>query len=182
MSTPPDCRMLLNTVVSTMGGRERAGQLQMAQAVEAAVDTQRHLLVQAGTGTGKSLAYLVPAVAHAFATGKPAVVATATLALQSQIVDGDLPRLAEALRPTLGREPTCVLVKGRRNYVCRYKTDGGLPDDDEGTLLSVGEVDKQSSWLGKEVLRLREWAGQTDSGDRTNWSPVCPNVLGIRYR
>nr|WP_162873109.1 ATP-dependent DNA helicase [Austwickia chelonae] len=163
--------MLLNTVVSTMGGRERAGQLQMAQAVEAAVDTQRHLLVQAGTGTGKSLAYLVPAVAHAFATGKPAVVATATLALQSQIVDGDLPRLAEALRPTLGREPTCVLVKGRRNYVCRYKTDGGLPDDDEGTLLSVGEVDKQSSWLGKEVLRLREWAGQTDSGDRDELVP-----------
>ncbi|WP_245706829.1 ATP-dependent DNA helicase [Austwickia chelonae] len=154
-----------------MGGRERAGQLRMAQAVESAVDSQRHLLVQAGTGTGKSLAYLVPAVAHAFATGRPTVVATATLALQAQIVDGDLPRLAEALRPVLGREPTCVLVKGRRNYLCRYKTDGGFPDDDEGTLLTVGEVDKQASWLGKEVLRLREWSGQTDSGDRDELVP-----------
>src|SRR5690606_2640954 len=102
----------------------------MARAVARAVEREEHLLVQAGTGTGKSLAYLVPAVAHAMATGKPVVVATATLALQAQIVDRDLPRIAEALRPLLGRRPTYALVKGRSNYLCRHKVVGGFPDDD----------------------------------------------------
>ena len=63
-------------------------------------------------------------------TGKPAVVATATLALQAQIVDRDMPRLAEALAPLLGRRPTYALVKGRRNYLCAHKLEGGFPDDD----------------------------------------------------
>ena len=60
--------------------------------------------MQAGTGTGKSLAYLVPALLHADASGEPVVVATATLALQAQLVDRDLPRLAQALEPDLGRQ------------------------------------------------------------------------------
>src|SRR3954454_1263357 len=103
----------------------------MAAAVQEAATEGRHLLVQAGTGTGKSLAYLVPAVAHAVATGRPAVVSTATLALQAQIVDRDLPRVADALAPLLGRRPSWQLVKGRRNYVCRHKLVGGSPGDDE---------------------------------------------------
>ncbi|MBR7744145.1 ATP-dependent DNA helicase [Phycicoccus sp. BSK3Z-2] len=143
----------------------------MARAVAKAVDTREHLLVQAGTGTGKSLAYLVPAVQHAVDTGRTAVVATATLALQAQIVDRDMPRLADALQPVLGRRPTYALVKGRRNYVCLHKLEGGFPDDDADTLLSVGDVDRESSRLGQEVVRLREWAGRTESGDRDELVP-----------
>lgn len=142
----------------------------MAKAMTDAIDNGEHLLVQAGTGTGKSLAYLVPAVAHAYAVGKPAVVATATLALQAQIVDRDMPRVADALTPLLGRRPTYALVKGRRNYVCLNKLEGGFPDDDEG-LLSVGQVDANVGRLGAEVVRLREWAGETESGDRDELVP-----------
>ena len=70
---------LLEAAVAALGGAERSGQVKMAQAVTRALDSERHLAVQAGTGTGKSLAYLVPAVEHAQRVGKPAVVATATL-------------------------------------------------------------------------------------------------------
>ncbi|WP_345505240.1 ATP-dependent DNA helicase [Pedococcus ginsenosidimutans] len=161
---------LLHAAVQGVGGVERPGQVEMAHAVEDAIDKDEHLLVQAGTGTGKSLAYLIPAVMHAQKTGKPAVVATATLALQAQIVDRDMPRLAEAVTPILGRRPTYGLVKGRRNYLCAHKLEGGFPDEDEG-LFGVGEVDKAASRLGQEVVRLREWADTTESGDRDELVP-----------
>ncbi len=162
---------LLHAAVAGVGGSERPGQVEMAHAVADAVESGEHLLVQAGTGTGKSLAYLVPAVQHAMDTGRTAVVATATLALQAQVVDRDMPRLAEAVAPLLGRRPTYALVKGRRNYVCLHKLEGGFPDDDADSLLSVGDVDRAASRLGQEVVRLREWAGATESGDRDELVP-----------
>ena len=161
---------LLHAAVQGVGGVERPGQVEMAHAVADAIEKDEHLLVQAGTGTGKSLAYLIPAVMHAQAVGKPAVVATATLALQAQIVDRDMPRVAEAITPILGRRPTYGLVKGRRNYLCAHKLEGGFPDDDEG-LFGVGEVDRAASRLGQEVVRLREWADTTESGDRDELVP-----------
>ncbi|KNX36833.1 ATP-dependent DNA helicase [Luteipulveratus halotolerans] len=171
MPSAASLESLLHAAVAGVGGAERPGQTRMAQAVADAVESGEHLLVQAGTGTGKSLAYLVPAVRHAFETGKPAIVATATLALQAQVVDRDMPRLAEALADQLGRRPTYALVKGRRNYLCKNKLDGGYPDDDEGGLLSVGEVDKAAGRIGQEVVRLREWADETESGDRDELVP-----------
>ena len=167
----PSLDDLLRAAVGWIGGTERPGQVLMAHAVAEAIEGERHLLVQAGTGTGKSLAYLVPAVQHAFDTGRPAVVATATLALQAQIVDRDMPRLADAVAPLLGRRPTYGLVKGRRNYLCAHKLEGGFPDDDADSLMSVGAVDVQASRLGREVVRLREWAATTDSGDRDELVP-----------
>ncbi|EWT03455.1 ATP-dependent helicase [Intrasporangium oryzae NRRL B-24470] len=161
---------LLHAAVSGVGGAERPGQVEMARAVAHAIDSGEHLLVQAGTGTGKSLAYLVPAVAHADETGRPAVVATATLALQAQIVDRDMPRVADALEPLLGRRPTYALVKGRRNYVCLNKLEGGFPDEEEG-LFGIGQVDATAGRLGAEVVRLREWASETESGDRDELVP-----------
>ena len=161
---------LLAAAVSGVKGSERPGQVSMAKAVAHAVDSGEHLLVQAGTGTGKSLAYLVPAVQHAMEVGKPAVVATATLALQAQIVDRDMPRVADALAPLLGRRPTYAIVKGRRNYLCAHKLEGGFPDDEEG-LFGVGDVDQQAGRLGQEVVRLREWADETESGDRDELVP-----------
>ena len=166
----PNLPELLHAAVSDLGGTQRPGQTQMAQAVLDAVDKEEHLLVQAGTGTGKSLGYLVPAILHAQRSGKPAIVATATLALQGQIIDRDLPRLATALAPILGRRPTYALVKGRRNYVCLHKLEGGFPDEDEG-LFDVGEADASAGRLGKEVVRLREWAQETESGDRDELVP-----------
>jgi len=170
--TLPSLPELLAAAVGAVGGTPRAGQEKMAVAVAEAVDNGHHLLVQAGTGTGKSLGYLVPAVAYAVRSGSPVVVATATLALQAQIVDRDLPRLTVALTPLLGRAPTFALVKGRSNYVCAHKLEGGFPDDpDEGALLGMGAVDAQASRLGQEVLRLREWALDTDTGERDDLVP-----------
>ena len=161
---------LLHAAVLGVGGVERLGQVEMAHAVTEAIEKDEHLLVQAGTGTGKSLAYLIPAVVHAQATGRPAVVATATLALQAQIVDRDMPRLAQAVAPLLGRTPTYGLVKGRRNYLCAHKLQGGFPDDEDG-LFEVGQVDQAASRLGQEVVRLRAWAEVTESGDRDELVP-----------
>lgn len=166
----PELDQLLDAAVAGVGGSDRPGQRQMAHAVADAIDADEHLLVQAGTGTGKSLAYLVPAVQRALAAGRPAVVATATIALQHQIVHRDLPRLAEALRPHLRREPTFELVKGRRNYVCVHKLEGGYPDDD-GALLDVGQVDAGVGRLGAEIQRLRDWAEETATGDRDDLVP-----------
>ncbi|QFG68042.1 ATP-dependent DNA helicase [Ornithinimicrobium pratense] len=166
---------LLRAAVGAVGGAERDGQVRMAKAVERAVEREEHLLVQAGTGTGKSLAYLVPAIAHAVRTGKPAVVATATLALQAQIVDRDLPRIADALAPLLGRRPTFALVKGRANYLCEHKLVGGFPDEDEEALLTMGSVDRERGRLGEEVMRLRQWAEITESGDRDELVPGVSN-------
>ena len=169
----PDLDALLHAAVQGVGGVERPGQVTMAKAVEAAIEADEHLLVQAGTGTGKSLAYLVPAVAHAVATGKPAVVATATLALQAQIVDRDMPRLAAAVAPLLGRRPTYALVKGRRNYLCQHKLVGGFPDEEEAPVLGrPGQpATPAARRLGAEVVRLREWADETESGDRDELVP-----------
>ena len=166
----PTVDELLHAAVGGVGGTERPGQVEMARAVAHAIESGEHLLVQAGTGTGKSLAYLVPAVRHAMETGTPTVVATATLALQAQVVDRDMPRLADSLEPLLGRRPTYALVKGRRNYLCAHKLEGGFPDDEEG-LFDVGEVDRAASRLGQEVVRLREWAEVTESGDRDELVP-----------
>jgi ATP-dependent DNA helicase DinG len=176
-SRPDD---LLEAAVRAVGGVPRAGQQAMAQAVAIAAETGEHLLVQAGTGTGKSLAYLVPAIAHAVATGRPVVVSTATLALQAQIVDRDLPRVADALAPLLGRRPTWQIVKGRRNYVCRHKVIGGFPADDEVLFdfradatpaVPARETVAPTSRFGREVARLQEWAERTPSGDRDELVP-----------
>jgi ATP-dependent DNA helicase DinG len=177
---PPRIADLLAAAVQAVGGTPRPGQQEMAEAVHQAAATGEHLLVQAGTGTGKSLAYLVPAVVHGVTGGRPVVVTTATLALQAQIVDRDLPRVATALAPALGRMPTWQLVKGRANYLCRHKLLGGFPADDDLPLFELpGAQAKRAaapapaptSRLGREIVRLREWGETTRSGDRDELVP-----------
>ena len=132
----PDIATLLAAAVDGIGGAERPGQVTMAEAVGRAIDTGEHLAVQAGTGTGKSLAYLVPAARHAAARGDATVVvSTATIALQRQLIDRDLPRLATALEPLLGRAPTFAILKGRRNYLCVNRLRNGAADDPAGGAL-----------------------------------------------
>src|SRR5690606_16475481 len=113
--TKPSLPELLHAAVTAVGGTERPGQVTMAESVAEAIDDNSHLLVQAGTGTGKSLGYLVPALAHGMgppsAEGWGRVVATATLALQRQLVERDLPRTVEALHPLLRRRPEFAMLK-----------------------------------------------------------------------
>jgi ATP-dependent DNA helicase DinG len=143
----PTVRAVLAAAVAAVGGEERAGQVQMAEAVTHAMESGQHLLVQAGTGTGKSLGYLVPALLH----HDRVVVATATLALQHQLVERDIPALVEAAKDTLGEAATYAVLKGRSNYACLHRIREGVPDD-QGVL-----VDLPESSTGAEVVALREW-------------------------
>lgn len=192
---PPDVEDLLDRAVVALGGRRRDGQHAMARAVADAVDHHEHLLVQAGTGTGKSLGYLVPAVRHAVLADERVVVSTATLALQRQVMTRDLPLVAAAVAPELPRPPRIALLKGWHNYVCRQKVAGGYPQDEPGTLFdAVGEGpgaadhpaprDAEGTGarargsvgdLGRQVLRLREWAEETSTGDRDDLVPGVPD-------
>lgn len=163
---------LLDAAVSALGGSRRAGQVRMAEAVTTALEKERHLAVQAGTGTGKSLAYLVPAFRHAQGTGHTVIVSTATLALQRQLVERDLPRLAEALEPHLEKKPTFAIMKGRSNYVCLNKVSRAAELEDEDALLDEDSI----SHLGRHVQRVYEWAENTETGDREDLEPGVPDL------
>ena len=178
MSEDRDAREALAEAVRRLGGSLRAGQAEMADRVEAALDAGSHLLVQAGTGTGKSLGYLVPVMLHAATAEERAVVSTATLALQRQVMTKDAPMAADAVEAVTGVRPSVALLKGWQNYLCRHRLAGGYPDDDADTLFSagaattpgrVGEADRGS--VGEQIVRLREWAAETATGDRDDLIP-----------
>ncbi len=168
----PGVHELLEVAVTSVGGSRRDGQDRMADAVRRSLSSGEHLAVQAGTGTGKSLAYLVPAIRHAIARDTTVVVSTATIALQRQLVDRDLPRVATSLKKVLGREPTFAILKGRRNYLCMNKLHGDM-DDDPGDeqLFDAFAV----SALGRQVKRLHEWSSDTETGDRDELVPGVPD-------
>ncbi len=175
----PSVEELLDLAVAVLGGRRREGQHAMALAVEHAVGHGEHLLVQAGTGTGKSLGYLVPAVRHAVLADERVVVSTATLALQRQVMTRDLPLVAAAVAPRLPRAPRIALLKGWHNYLCRHRVEGGYPSEEPAALFDAAEAGgaaehptpTPSSSLGAEVLRIREWAAETTTGDRDDLVP-----------
>jgi len=172
--TDSPVQALLVTAVAAIGGSERAGQTVMAQAVWDAVAYRTHLAVQAGTGTGKSLAYLVPALRLAADKRGPVVVSTATIALQRQLVERDLPRLAEALREPLGRAPRFAILKGRNNYLCLNKLRNG-PQDEQDSLFDALGSTGPTSQLGAHVKRLHQWAASTTAGDRDELVPGVPD-------
>ena len=159
-------RKALEAAVAAIGGQTREGQIEMAEAVANALSDQHHLMVQAGTGTGKSLAYLVPALVH----GRKVLVATATLALQRQLVERDLPAVVPALEKALGREITYAVYKGVGNYICLQKMNSEIADPD-------GEVLLEISSLGKDANRLTAWAKTPGvSGDRDDAPDVDRRV------
>ena len=175
---------LLGTAVEALGGSVRHGQQDMARAVATSIATGEHLLVQAGTGTGKSLGYLVPVVSHAVENAERVVVSTATLALQRQVLTRDLPLVVDALAPHLPRKPAVALLKGWQNYLCKHRLAGGYPSDEPGaTLFDLpgdeprAEPDADDAEaspvrrLGAEILRLRAWAEETGTGDRDDLVP-----------
>ena len=132
----------------------------MAESVAAALDTGRHLVVQAGTGTGKTLAYLVPLLA----SRKRAVIATVTKALQDQLATKDLPHACNALATALGREPSWAVLKGRSNYLCLQRLDE-LRDQPS---LDLSERDTRT------INELQAWSVETTDGDLDLYPMVLP--------
>ena len=170
MATPIDDA--LDVVVSKLGGSKREGQHDMANAVAKAMDKHAHLLVQAGTGTGKSLGYLVPSIVRA-AKGvsddgdNRTIVATATLALQRQLIEEDLPAAVEALKDHVGTDVSFAVLKGRHNYVCldKFNRDSNTADEEDMALFEVS-----TTKLGRQAKKLRAWVATTETGDRDDYT------------
>ena len=174
---PVIARALARGTASLPKHEERPQQLAMAEAVGTAIKQRRHLIVQAGTGTGKSLAYLVPALA----LGQRVVVSTATKALQDQLAHRDLPQLSRSL----GARFRYAVLKGRSNYVCRQRVEelsGGSeqlllgPDDGFGAPGSSG-----LGPLGREVRRLVSWAKGRGTKGREKGTEVKGDRAGGKY-
>ncbi|WP_433792382.1 ATP-dependent DNA helicase [Actinoplanes sp. CA-252034] len=173
-------QLLAAAVGAVPGGSARPGQQAMVEAIAKAVKNKEHLLVQAGTGTGKSLGYLTPALL----VDGPVVISTATLALQNQLVEHDLPRLAEAVQPVLGRKPTFAVLKGRHHYLCAAKMEHA---DEEGPTDTLFDAEpaapKAGQWLGegarigKQILRIRKWSEKTQTGDRDELDPGVEDLV-----
>lgn len=158
-----DLNAELRTVVASMGGQAREGQVLMVEAVGEAFDAGTHVVVQAGTGTGKSIGYLIPAARSARERG-PVVVATATLALQRQLLERELPRLRDSAP---GFEHlTWAVLKGRHNYLCKQRV--GEADRTQASL--TFDEDGPRGTLEQQALAVHEWAQVTETGDRDDLS------------
>lgn len=197
MTEPSVAELLRQVVAALPAGEVRTGQVEMAEVVAKALGSGGHVAVTAGTGTGKSLAYLVPAVdSH-----KRVVVATATKALQDQLANHDLPLVARGL----GRPVKWAVLKGRSNYLCRQRLheferlgeqqrfdapldaapdlppdaeafDAEPPDAGRGARPSGSARAIAARRIGEEVRRLAAWAESTGSGDRAelDFEPSIP--------
>ena len=155
---------ILDTVTSALpgGGERREGQREMTRAVADAITDEGHVLVQAGTGTGKSLAYLVPAVL----SGRRTVIATATKALQDQLAGKDLPFLAAQL----DADVDFAVLKGRSNYLCLQRLDETEAANTLGLGLDDDTLDQAT------VEELRRFAATSPTGDRAELSDITDRV------
>ncbi len=163
MAGQENVRSALAKVTGALPAAEdRPGQQVMAQAVAEAIGGGRHLIVQAGTGTGKTMGYLVPAML----SGKRVVVATATKALQDQLAVKDLPFLEKHLDQPFD----WAVLKGRSNYICMQRVRELQSTAAEGQL----EIEEFAATTKVEINRLCEWSGTTRSGDQADldWSPA----------
>ena len=189
---------ILDAAVASIGGSAREGQVAMCAEVSRAFESGEHVLVQAGTGTGKSLGYLAPAFAHVLnAPESRVVVATATLALQTQLATKDVPVVLDAVQAVTGRRLKAALLKGRSNYACLHRVRDGVGEDPQPGLIAAGElatalraVDAApDSVLGAEVLALREWAesqaetgGLADRDDAPTHTPAAWAQVSVPVR
>ena len=166
-NNPADQEILdvLHQVTHTIKNSEdRQGQDEMAVLVGRALRNNRHLIVQAGTGTGKTLGYLVPAVK----SGRRVVVSTVTKALQDQLSQNDLPLLANAINDTLDHPLTWTVLKGRSNYLCKQRIVE-LADRTQSRL-ELGDVSPKTK---ADVKKLVDWSQNTETGDEgeLDWQP-----------
>ncbi|PYV60429.1 MAG: helicase [Acidobacteria bacterium] len=144
----------------------RRGQLQMAQAVEEAIEQRRHLIVEAGTGTGKTLAYLMPVIR----SGKHVIISTGTKNLQEQLFQKDIPFLEKALFPDGDRKLSVCCMKGRNNYLCRKKLYDltGQP-----VLSGLEEIEHYRA--------IAAWEQTTQSGDRAELASL-PEMSALWHK
>ena len=198
MNKLPDdaARRVLDAAVAAIGGEPRAGQIEMVDAVAQSLKDRTHLLVQAGTGTGKSFGYLAPGLVWASQMGHCLVVATATLALQAQLANKDIPVALDAVEKVLGRRPVTAIVKGRANYACLLRVRDGVGLEQDALLGGADVVEavrksgaKAESVLGAEVVALREWVedearrgGLADRDDAPRHSPQAWAQVSVAVR
>ena len=140
--------------------KQRDEQLEMAQAIESVLDSDESICIEAGTGTGKTFGYLVPALKAWYLDDKKVIVSTGTKNLQDQLFYRDLPNMRDAL----GVSPKTALLKGRNNYLCSYRMDQSL---DSGQFQSRSMVDT--------LAKVKAWSGQTKSGDLTQCKDLADN-------
>lgn len=158
----------LAAAVRHIAGAHRPGQGEMLSEVATGLQRTGVTFIQAGTGTGKTLAYLLPALANAQLHERRTIISTATLALQRQIMRKDAPLAASALAEVL-QQPECelpevALLKGWHHYLCLQKVTGGYAQEE---LDLEGDADAAAtSSIGEEVVRLRAWSDTTTTGDR----------------
>ncbi len=144
----------------------RPGQIEMAEAVLRAFEQKHHLIVEAGTGTGKTLAYLVPAIAAACGSGARVVISTGTKNLQEQLIDKDIPFLHDVLPKPF----RAAVMKGRNNYACLHRIKGA---ESMPVLAGLEEIDQFD-----EVAR---WVRETETGDRAELSTLPENLPFWRH-
>ena len=159
------------------GYESRPGQAKMAERVAEIIEDRKHLVVEAGTGTGKSLAYLVPAAYAAEELGKKAIISTYTIHLQEQLFGKDVP-IVQSLVPF---EFSAALLKGRHNYLCPHRLKKA--QQHQGDLFATGQAE--------QLRGLVEWAGKTTDGtlsdiqfqvDATVWAQVCSEAFACTPR
>ena len=165
------------TLGEAKGYESRPGQVKMAERVAEIIEARRHLVVEAGTGTGKSLAYLVPAAYAAQELGKKAIISTYTIHLQEQLFGKDVP-IVQSLVPF---EFTAALLKGRQNYLCPHRLKKA--QQHQGDLFATGQAE--------QLKGLVEWAGRTKDGtlsdidfqvDAAVWTQVCSEAFACTPR
>lgn len=139
----------------------REGQIKMAEAIARAFRDKKHLIVEAGTGTGKTLAYLVPAIEQSLGTNKRIVISTGTKNLQEQLMEKDIP----FLQNVMPKKFTAAYMKGRANYACLYRLH---KSDDQPILDGIDEIDS--------FREVREWARETKTGDRAELTYLPENL------
>lgn len=177
---------ILATAVEAIGGEARPGQIQMAAEIGKTFDSGEHVLVQAGTGTGKSLGYLAPALANLAVNPEGRIViATATLALQAQLANKDIPAAVDAAEQVCGQRISHAVVKGRSNYACLYKVREGAGSEQEALL---PDPDTTTA-AGAEVVALRQWAegelqghGLADRDDAPSHTPAAWAQVSVPVR
>lgn len=158
----------LEAMLETLGGEKRESQSIMTSLSEKALDHKHIALIQAGTGTGKSLAYLAAAAKESLIEQKKVLISTATLALQRQIFHSDFPILEKTCQKIGLKPPRIALLKGWSNYICKWKMQ--VPEEVDALF---SELDLNSteyvSPKSKEIKNLRAWAEQTTTGDKDDY-------------
>ncbi len=150
------------------GYENRPGQIKMAEAVLRAFEKKKHLIVEAGTGTGKTLAYLVPAIAAAIGQKKRVIISTGTKNLQEQLMEKDIP----FLQKVLPKKFSASYMKGRSNYGCLYRI---AKAENQPILDGLDEMDHFAT-------KFADWARETEIGRPSRTYKSCPNIFRFGRR